>query len=169
MTVKGGEQFTIQSGRRLRKGQTIGLGGAPPNDYAVYYEDYTPAKGKIISKNFASRGSYTNKYWVEVLPQHKNPKHLIPLKGISVKGRTVTFVGNPGTIKRYKRKLVSLAKRLVNPTEGKSSSMNTYDLYWSPEGKRIATVQAKTTSAAKRKAPYPYRKYLGEIYAEQVG
>jgi len=41
----------------------------------------------------------------------------------------------------------------------------TYKLYWSPEGKEIATVTAKTREAAIRKAPQPYRKYLGEIYA----
>lgn len=46
--------------------------------------------------------------------------------------------------------------------------MPTFNLYWSPEGKLIATVTARTLSAAKRKAPAPYRKYLGEIYAELV-
>jgi hypothetical protein len=45
------------------------------------------------------------------------------------------------------------------------SNMTTYDLFWSPEGKRIATVQARNARAAKRKAPMPYRRYLGEIYA----
>lgn len=43
--------------------------------------------------------------------------------------------------------------------------MNTYKLYWSPTGQEIATVRAKTTRAAIRKAPAPYRKFLGEIYA----
>jgi hypothetical protein len=43
--------------------------------------------------------------------------------------------------------------------------MNTYTIYWSPEGRPIATVQAKTPRAAIRKAPYPYRRYLGEMYA----
>ena len=46
--------------------------------------------------------------------------------------------------------------------------MKTYNLYWSPTGQKIATVQAKTSKAAKRKAPAPYRKYLGEIYTELV-
>ena len=46
--------------------------------------------------------------------------------------------------------------------------MKTYELYWSPEGRRIATVQARDASAAKRKAPKPYRKFLGEIYAVEV-
>lgn len=41
----------------------------------------------------------------------------------------------------------------------------TYYLYWSPEGGCIAKVQAKSKRAAIRKAPMPYRKYLGEIYA----
>jgi hypothetical protein len=43
-----------------------------------------------------------------------------------------------------------------------------YDLYWSPEGKKIATVSARNMRAAIRKAPRPYKKYLGEIYAVQV-
>lgn len=46
--------------------------------------------------------------------------------------------------------------------------MNTYRLVWSPEGKTIATVQARTAKAAKRKAPQPYRRYLGEIYTELI-
>ena len=46
--------------------------------------------------------------------------------------------------------------------------MNTYLVYWSPEGRVIATVEAKTANAAKRKAPQPYRKYLGEIYVVQT-
>lgn len=37
-----------------------------------------------------------------------------------------------------------------------------------PEGRCIATVEAKTARAAKRKAPMPYRKYLGEIYVEEI-
>ncbi len=46
--------------------------------------------------------------------------------------------------------------------------MKTWTLFWSPEGRAIATVQAKTARAAIRKAPLPYRKYLGEIYALEV-
>ena len=42
-----------------------------------------------------------------------------------------------------------------------------YTLYWSPEGRPIATgVEARSARAAKRKAPHPYRRYLGEIGAE---
>jgi len=43
--------------------------------------------------------------------------------------------------------------------------MNTFDLYWAPMGKKFATVEAKTERAAIRKAPLPFRRYLGEIYA----
>jgi hypothetical protein len=43
--------------------------------------------------------------------------------------------------------------------------MRTYSVFWSPEGRKIATVQAKDARAAIRKAPKPYRKYLGELYA----
>jgi hypothetical protein len=41
----------------------------------------------------------------------------------------------------------------------------TYALYWAPTGERIATVQARNPRAAVRKAPAPWRRYLGEIYA----
>lgn len=43
--------------------------------------------------------------------------------------------------------------------------MPTFKLFWSPEGRQIATVEAKTMRAAIRKAPQPFRKFLGEIYA----
>ena len=46
--------------------------------------------------------------------------------------------------------------------------MKTYRLIWSPEGREIAVVEARTPRAARRKAPKPYRKYLGEIYVEEV-
>lgn len=46
--------------------------------------------------------------------------------------------------------------------------MRTFDLFWAPEGRRIATVQARTPRAAIRKAPKPYRRYLGEIYTEEI-
>lgn len=45
------------------------------------------------------------------------------------------------------------------------NTLKTWILYWSPEGRPIATVQARTSLSAIRKAPKPYRKYPGEIYA----
>ena len=45
--------------------------------------------------------------------------------------------------------------------------MEMYDLIWAPSYTIIATVSAKTPRAARRKAPYPYHKYLGEIIAEK--
>ncbi len=45
--------------------------------------------------------------------------------------------------------------------------MNTYTLVWSPTGQTIGTVAARTPRAAIRKAPAPYRRFLGEIYAVQ--
>lgn len=50
----------------------------------------------------------------------------------------------------------------------KESDVRTYQLFWSPEGRCIAIVRAKTPAAAIRKAPLPYRKYLGEIYATEL-
>ena len=46
--------------------------------------------------------------------------------------------------------------------------MSPYQLVWSPEGRVIATVYARTMRAAIRKAPMPYRRYLGEIYAIEL-
>lgn len=47
-------------------------------------------------------------------------------------------------------------------------TLNTYKVFWSPEGRCIATVTARDARAAKRKAPQPYRRYLGELYVELV-
>jgi hypothetical protein len=56
--------------------------------------------------------------------------------------------------------------RLLNPTtRGKHTEMYVFDLYWSPTGQKIATVEAKSAKSAISKAPSPYRKYKGEIYA----
>jgi hypothetical protein len=44
----------------------------------------------------------------------------------------------------------------------------TYDVYWAPEGRCIATVDTKDSRAAIRKAPRPYRRYLGEMYVVEV-
>jgi hypothetical protein len=46
--------------------------------------------------------------------------------------------------------------------------MKRWRLFWAPEGRPIAEVEASTARAAIRKAPMPYRKYLGEIYAEEI-
>lgn len=44
-------------------------------------------------------------------------------------------------------------------------SATSYDLYWSPEGRKIATVSANSRKAAIKKTPKPYHKALGEVYA----
>ena len=43
-----------------------------------------------------------------------------------------------------------------------------FDVYWAPEGRVIATVEAADRSAAIHKAPKPYHNYLGEMYAKPV-
>jgi len=43
-----------------------------------------------------------------------------------------------------------------------------WQLYWAPEGRPIAIVEAKTMRQAIHKAPMPYKKYLGEVYAERI-
>ena len=50
----------------------------------------------------------------------------------------------------------------------KATPMKTYQLRWGPTAQVIGTVQAATPRLAIRKAPQPYRKYLGEIYAEEL-
>jgi hypothetical protein len=45
--------------------------------------------------------------------------------------------------------------------------MKTWTLWWSPEGRPFAVVEAMTAHAAVRKAPPPYNKYLGDIYATE--
>lgn len=40
-----------------------------------------------------------------------------------------------------------------------------FDIYWSPEGRKIATVEAKSEKDALKQAPLPYKKYRGELYA----
>lgn len=49
---------------------------------------------------------------------------------------------------------------------GRRAMKKTYALFWSPEGRKIAIVTASGFSEARRKAPKPYRKYLGEIGVE---
>lgn len=46
--------------------------------------------------------------------------------------------------------------------------MKKFRLYWSPEGRPIAEVSARDARDACRKAPQPYRKFPGEIYAEEI-
>jgi hypothetical protein len=45
--------------------------------------------------------------------------------------------------------------------------MKTWTLFWGPEGRAIAVVQATTARAAIHKAPPPYSKYQGEVYAKE--
>lgn len=46
--------------------------------------------------------------------------------------------------------------------------MKTWNLFWAPEGRQIATVRAEGYALAVRLAPMPWGKYPGEIYAEVV-
>lgn len=71
-------------------------------------------------------------------------------------------VGTPA-VKRVRASLAAVDRRLE-----KEHGKVTFDLYWAPEGRKIATVAAVDALAAIRKAPMPYRKYLGEIYAQKV-
>lgn len=44
--------------------------------------------------------------------------------------------------------------------------MQRWKLIWGPTGATIDTVEARTARAAIRKAPMPWRRFLGEIRAE---
>lgn len=46
--------------------------------------------------------------------------------------------------------------------------LHRYRLYWSPNGSVIGEVVAPNERAACRLASYPWREFLGEIYAELV-
>jgi hypothetical protein len=46
--------------------------------------------------------------------------------------------------------------------------MKTFDVVWAPEGRIVRTVEAKDSARAKRLAPQPYRKFLGEVYVLEV-
>lgn len=61
-----------------------------------------------------------------------------------------------------------LAAEIVKSLNTGDNTMRKYRLVWSPEGREIARVEAISKRAAIRKAPQPYRCYLGEIYAEEV-
>ena len=43
--------------------------------------------------------------------------------------------------------------------------LQTWFVIWSPEGRTIIKVEAENERAACRKAPAPYRKFQGELYA----
>ena len=43
-----------------------------------------------------------------------------------------------------------------------------FKIYWSPEGRCIATVDAKDAVTAKKQTPAPYKRYMGEVYVEEV-
>lgn len=43
-----------------------------------------------------------------------------------------------------------------------------FQLTWAPEGKPIGVVDAADVKSARRKAPQPYRQYLGEIGVEPL-
>jgi hypothetical protein len=49
-----------------------------------------------------------------------------------------------------------------------ASKLPRFELYWAPEGKLLATVEARTARAAKRKAPVPYVSFPGEIYVKEL-
>jgi hypothetical protein len=46
--------------------------------------------------------------------------------------------------------------------------MKAYRLFWSPTARDLGVFKARTARAAVRKAPLPYRRFLGEIYAVEV-
>lgn len=49
-----------------------------------------------------------------------------------------------------------------------TKSLPLWQLYWAPEGRPLCQVRARDKRAARRMAPQPYRKYLGEIGVELI-
>ena len=43
-----------------------------------------------------------------------------------------------------------------------------WNIFWAPEGRKIATVWADTARQAKQLTPEPYKRYLGEVYVEEA-
>jgi hypothetical protein len=48
------------------------------------------------------------------------------------------------------------------------NALRTFELMWAPSGQLIAVVKATSPRQAIAKAPMPYRRYRGEIYATEV-
>jgi hypothetical protein len=74
--------------------------------------------------------------------------------------------------KRVKKAFSGFMKRgglggLTRKKKNPAKTMKTFELVWSPTGQKIGTVRATTAKAAKGKAPKPYSRYKGEIYARE--
>lgn len=46
-------------------------------------------------------------------------------------------------------------------------TLRVFDIYWAPEGRIIATVDAFDATSAKQQTPAPYRRYPGEVYVTE--
>ena len=46
--------------------------------------------------------------------------------------------------------------------------MQTYILFWSPEGRPIGYCEADNAKSALKRTPKPYRRYMGEVYAQTL-
>lgn len=55
---------------------------------------------------------------------------------------------------------------MKEPAYAASWGLKSFALRWAPTGQALGVVRARTASEAIRKAPKPYRRYLGEIGAE---
>lgn len=49
-----------------------------------------------------------------------------------------------------------------------NTPLKKFNIIWSPEGRTIATVNAKDAVKAKKQTPAPYKRYPGEVYVEEV-
>jgi len=124
--------------------------------------------------------------WRRMNPGKKLPA-AVRVKRLAGGGFSVTPVkvnAGPFSIRKHKKRLVrkeragALSRRdattlgILRGLKGRrlqsNPGMKTYRLVWSPTGQEIAVVQAKTKRAAVRKAPKPYSKYKGEIYAVEI-
>ncbi len=44
----------------------------------------------------------------------------------------------------------------------------TFRLYWAPDAHTISVVEASSAAEARKKAPKPYKKFLGEVGVEEL-
>lgn len=108
------------------------------------------------ASEYAQAGLTKQEAWDKFIGWARSRTLAMPLPGDSIKRQRIKVA----FMKEYDR-----TKGLVkNP----KTSTKTYKLVWSPTGQKIGTVAASSMQAAIRKAPAPYSKYKGEIYAEEI-
>lgn len=130
--------------RNVAMGMTIGSGPGRVFHPFRSSSDYDP----VLAGEKKKRKPAAKKK--AVAKKKAAPKRKTTTKRVAIKKRAVV----------RKRTLAKKTVRRRNPPQ------KVYTLVWAPTGQKIGTVTASNMKAAIRKAPAPYSKYKGEIYAE---